>query len=153
MAGLSHVEAEFCKRVTTKLSYSPLAGLFLQPVDPIPDGCPDYLSIIKEPMDIGTILDKLKMGSYASPAQWEQDLMLVWSNAMTYNPRGSVFWLIAAKLQKKSQKLVKFIPKTEADLWHLELLAASKKVSKILRYNPPSVTTVRPNQVKHQKPR
>jgi hypothetical protein len=122
-------------------------------VDPIPDGCPDYLERIKEPMDLGTILDKLKMSSYTSSIQWKQDLERVWSNAMTYHPRGSVFWMIAGKLKKKAQKLVKFIPKTEADHWHFELLAASKKVSKILRFNPPSVTGPRPAQPKHVKTR
>jgi hypothetical protein len=153
MSGLTPVEAEFCKRVTTKLSYSPLASVFLQPVDPVNDGCPDYFQKIKEPMDLGTILEKLNAGKYSTAKEWEQDLMRIWSNAMLYNLKGTVFWLIAAKLQKKSQKLVKVIPKTEAEMWQLELLQAAKKVSKVLQFNPQSVTGSRPSQSKHPKGR
>jgi hypothetical protein len=153
MSGLSPVEAEFCKRVTNKISYSPLASLFLQPVDPIRDGCPDYFKKIKEPMDLGTILEKLKAGSYASTAQWEQDLMRIWSNAIAYNQPGSVFQRIAEKLRKKSQKLVKFIPRTEVELWNRDLLRAAKKVSKLLKFNPPSVAAPRGPLPKHARAR
>lgn len=38
--------------------------LFARPVDPELDGCPDYLAIIKHPMDLGTIRSRLQTQFY-----------------------------------------------------------------------------------------
>ena len=46
---------------------------------------PDYLEVIKAPMDLTTIGRKVDSGEYASPDQFVADMRLVFRNAMTYN--------------------------------------------------------------------
>ncbi|KAM1337451.1 hypothetical protein ACFX13_042394 [Malus domestica] len=50
-----------------------------------------YSDIIKEPMDFGTISEKLSAGSYRTLEEFQHDVYLVSANAMTYNPPSSIF--------------------------------------------------------------
>lgn len=54
-------------------------------MDPKLDQAPDYLDVIKKPMDLGTIESNLKKGRYRSGAEFEADVNLVWSNCFKYN--------------------------------------------------------------------
>ena len=45
------------------------AVAFLEPVDPVALNLPDYLTIITQPMDLGTIQNKLNTSQYAPPLQ------------------------------------------------------------------------------------
>ena len=47
--------SEKCLHVLRKLKENKLANLFLKPVDPQKEGIPNYLEVIKKPMDLGTI--------------------------------------------------------------------------------------------------
>lgn len=47
---------EDCIKVTEKLLQHKYASLFATPVDPETQNCPDYFEIVKNPMDMGTIL-------------------------------------------------------------------------------------------------
>lgn len=64
------------------------AWIFLRPVDPVRDMCPDYLSVIAEPMDFGTI--RKKIAKYACKAEFLADLELVFSNCRSYNKPGTL---------------------------------------------------------------
>lgn len=46
---------------------------------------PDYYSIIHNPMDLGTIQDRLETRQYTSPQQFFEDMKLVWENCHLYN--------------------------------------------------------------------
>ncbi|XP_078310623.1 uncharacterized protein LOC111136248 isoform X2 [Crassostrea virginica] len=61
---------------------------FLEPVDP--EDAPDYYSIIKNPMDFGTIKKKLESLSYSDYEDFHSDMLLVRDNCRLYNPPGSV---------------------------------------------------------------
>ncbi|XP_050153822.1 uncharacterized protein LOC126628248 isoform X3 [Malus sylvestris] len=50
-----------------------------------------YSDIIKEPMDFGTISEKLSAGSYRTLEEFQHDVYLVSANAMSYNPPSSIF--------------------------------------------------------------
>jgi hypothetical protein len=67
---------------------------FHKPVDPVALKCPDYLTIIKTPMDLGTALSKLgSIGGqgrvYASPDEFRDDVRLMFANCRTYNKVGT----------------------------------------------------------------
>ena len=64
-------------------------------------GLYDYPQIIKKPMALGTIKDKLKSKQYNDVFQVAEDVRLVWTNCMTYNADGSDFFLLAKTLSKK----------------------------------------------------
>eukprot|EP01018_Ginkgo_biloba_P031539 Gb_16964 [translate_table: standard] len=64
-------------------------GVFSKPVDL--EELPDYLDVIRNPMDFGTIRNNLKRGVYANLEQFEDDILLVCSNAMQYNRPDTVY--------------------------------------------------------------
>jgi Bromodomain len=61
------------------------AWIFYEPVDIIKCNTPDYYSIIREPMDLGTIKSNLKKGLYDKPEQFEADMLKIFSNCFFYN--------------------------------------------------------------------
>ena len=63
------------------------AYIFLRPVDPVYWEIPDYFEVIKNPMDLGTIKERIDAGYYdeKNVEAYAADVRLVWSNAMTYN--------------------------------------------------------------------
>ena len=64
------------------------AWIFLRPVDPLKDQCPDYLTVIKNPMDFGTI--RKKISKYNSKSEFTTDCELVFSNCRIYNKPGTL---------------------------------------------------------------
>lgn len=69
---------------------------FAAPVNPL--DAPGYHKVVKQPMDCGTILNKLQSGQYSSPREFEEDMKLVWTNCSTYNPKGTPVWKVGFKL-------------------------------------------------------
>ncbi|KAK4533848.1 hypothetical protein CCYA_CCYA19G4730 [Cyanidiococcus yangmingshanensis] len=81
-------------------------GFFSAPVDR--EEAPDYDEIIRQPMDLGTMQQKLESGAYRRLNQVEQDLELIWRNCFTYNPSNSIYYREAARLQKWAHKQVQW---------------------------------------------
>ncbi|KAH3765763.1 Transcription factor GTE3 [Pelomyxa schiedti] len=70
----------------------PEALPFTAPVDALALGIPDYFAIIAHPMDLGTVLRRIRKQEYASPTECAKDVRLVFRNAMTYNtPNSAVY--------------------------------------------------------------
>ncbi|OJT07920.1 Transcriptional activator spt7 [Trametes pubescens] len=59
------------------------AEAFLKPVSKTE--VPDYYDIISTPMDLQTMLKKVKQRQYKSKKEFKDDLDLIWSNCFTYN--------------------------------------------------------------------
>jgi len=82
--------------IVRKLIGLPEAELFSEPVDAEALGIPEYLEVIKEPMDLGTILGRLEVGEsqgwencvYRGVEDVKRDIELVWSNCYTFNMPG-----------------------------------------------------------------
>ena len=67
----------------------PQAVLFLEPVDWKKLQLPLYPIIIKNPMDLKTIKEKLDGSQYKNIFEIDKDMKLVWSNAKVFNRPGS----------------------------------------------------------------
>ena len=83
------LELKFCDKVLTELlkpKYSHYAWPFLQPVDPVALNIPTYYSLIKKPMDFGTIRTKLDQGQYENAKEFDNDVKLVFQNCYKFNP-------------------------------------------------------------------
>lgn len=61
------------------------AMFFLKPVDPVVLKLPTYPSVIKQPMDLGTIETKLKSKEYASVQSFVDDVQLIVDNTRHFN--------------------------------------------------------------------
>lgn len=88
------------KQCLKRLMSHQYAHLFNTPVDVLKLNIPDYFTIIKHPMDLGTVKHNLFSGTYSTPSHFSSDVRLTFSNAMTYNPPGNPVYLMADTLSK-----------------------------------------------------
>lgn len=72
-------------QVWEKLYHAPDAPPFQIPVDPVALQIPDYFDVVKEPMDLSTIKEKLNNGDYKDPWEFVDDVWLMFNNAWLYN--------------------------------------------------------------------
>jgi len=100
---------ESTEKVLMELKANEHAHPFLQRVNK--REAPDYYNVIKHPMDIGTMMKKLKQLQYKSKKEFVDDLMLIWSNCLKYNADPSHFLRKKAlHMKKETEKLVPLIP-------------------------------------------
>eukprot|EP00883_Tetradesmus_obliquus_P004904 jgi/Sobl393_1/15300/SZX63028.1 len=74
-------------KIVEKIRKNPKSEAFRMPVDPVKLKIPDYPNIIHFPMDIGTVLRKLRSSprGYSMPFEVAQDMRQIWINCRTYN--------------------------------------------------------------------
>ncbi|KAL6319362.1 hypothetical protein AAG906_014036 [Vitis piasezkii] len=89
-----------CETLLSRLMTHQFGWIFNNPVDVVELKIPDYFTVIKHPMDLGTIKSKMASGEYLSPFDFAADVRLTFSNAMTYNPRGNDVHFMAETLNK-----------------------------------------------------
>lgn len=71
----------------------------------------DYFHIVKHPMDIGSMIKKLKSFAYKSKKEFVGDLSLIWSNCLLYNADPNhPLRKKALYMRKETDKLVPLIP-------------------------------------------
>ncbi|KAK1333252.1 hypothetical protein QTO34_006793, partial [Cnephaeus nilssonii] len=69
----------FLRDVTKRLATDKRFNIFSKPVS-------DYLEVIKEPMDLSTIITKIDKHNYLTSKDFLKDIDLICSNALEYNP-------------------------------------------------------------------
>ncbi|XP_028673053.2 ATPase family AAA domain-containing protein 2-like [Erpetoichthys calabaricus] len=74
----------FLRDVTNKLAVDKRFRVFTKPVTP--EEVPDYNTVIKEPMDLSTILSKIDSHKYMTVKEYLCDMDLICANALEYNP-------------------------------------------------------------------
>ena len=84
---------------STQKHYSAVSP-FLFPVDRIIAELPDYSRVIKKPIDLNIIKEKLENGDYDEVAEVNVDMKLMVSNAMKFNPPGHDVHTAAQQLQQ-----------------------------------------------------
>lgn len=100
-----------CSNVLKKLMTHKSSWPFLVPVDPVQLGIPDYFSVIRHPMDLGTVKSKLGKNKYKEVEDFAADVRLTFSNAMTYNPPGNFVHIMAKELNDLFNMMWKSIEK------------------------------------------
>ncbi|KAM6468202.1 protein polybromo-1 isoform 7-T8 [Liasis olivaceus] len=82
---------------------------------------PDYYAIIKEPIDLKTIAQRIQNGSYKSIHAMTKDIDLLVKNAKTYNEPGS-------QVFKDANAIKKIFNMKKAEIEHSELTKSSLRV-------------------------
>jgi len=100
-------QLSFCKNVIQQLTEHEDSWPFTLPVDPVQLGIPDYFEVIKTPMDFRTILEHLNKSKYLYIKEFEEDVRIVFSNAVLYNGPQHQVSLMAQTLSKVFEKLFK----------------------------------------------
>ncbi|XP_050813660.1 protein polybromo-1 isoform X24 [Gopherus flavomarginatus] len=83
---------------------------------------PDYYAIIKEPIDLKTIAQRIQNGSYKSIHAMAKDIDLLAKNAKTYNEPGS-------QVFKDANAIKKIFNMKKAEIEHNELAKSSLRIS------------------------
>lgn len=81
-------ELKFCLHVLNELGkprYAQWTQPFAAPVDPVALNIPDYHSVIKKPMDLRTVKEKLDNSQYENAKEFESDVRLMFANCHKYN--------------------------------------------------------------------
>lgn len=81
-----------------------IVAAFLYPVDPVALNIPDYLHIIKQPMDISTIQSRIAQSQYSTAQQIYNDFKLMLNNCFTYNPPGTPVHEVGRQLERVWQE-------------------------------------------------
>ncbi|KAI9090462.1 hypothetical protein DFS34DRAFT_637443 [Phlyctochytrium arcticum] len=105
---LTQSERQGIEDLVLKLRGHTSAAIFLEPVDR--NVLPDYYDRIKQPIDLQTILSKLRGGKYKRPSAFEADVQLLIANCYAYNPKtsyGHTCGQAFEKFFKKNWKLLK----------------------------------------------
>lgn len=68
---------------------------------------PDYYDIIKEPMDFGTIRNKIHAFAYHKPSEMLEDVRKIFKNCIEYNIRSSPEYKASGRLAKHFDKRIK----------------------------------------------
>lgn len=93
-----------CQRIMKHLlADHPIAEFFKDPVDT--SLYTDYKSVIRTPSDISTIKRRLKNKKYDKLSQWNDDVELIFKNAVKYNGAGSEPDKFAQQLRIAFEKL------------------------------------------------
>ncbi|KAK7158169.1 hypothetical protein R3I93_009389 [Phoxinus phoxinus] len=74
----------FLRDVTNRLAQDKRFKAFTKPVDI--EEVPDYTTVIKQPMDLSTVLSQIDLHKYETVAAYLHDVDLIWQNALEYNP-------------------------------------------------------------------
>lgn len=78
------------KPLLNDLIHHPASWPFRKPVDPVE--VPDYLSVIKNPMDLSTMSKRLESNHYKSIAEFTADIKLIADNCRTYNDPETTYY-------------------------------------------------------------
>ena len=98
-----------CYNLLQRLKKHSCSVPFLDPVDAVALGIPDYYQIITEPMDLSTVERNLKNGVYTSTLHFGNDLRKIWSNSFRYNAPGSEIYNMTSEMSIYFEKLFKEI--------------------------------------------
>jgi bromodomain-containing factor 1 len=123
------LELRFCDELLTELrktKHYDINAAFNQPVDPVALNIPAYHKIIKKPMDLLTMANKLGSGEYSSAKEFERDFDLIIKNCRTFNGEDHLVYAQALRLQdlyraemsKKDEWMAKHAPVSAAVTSH-----------------------------------
>ena len=108
---MSHLyDLKDCAKVLKATISHNQAFPFLEPVDWVALAIPTYPQVIKHPMDFGTIGKRLKSGHYTSSKGFMDDMELVFSNAKTFNQKGSDIYVMTENVENAFKNALKKIP-------------------------------------------
>lgn len=126
-------------RIMQNISQRPCAKPFLFPVDPIATNCIDYYNVIKKPICISLIINKLLSAeeNYPNIESWRSDILLIYQNVITYHGIGSPICALAETFLKIFEKKFRsFSICYDSSLW-LKSFSAICQKEKMLEVNMP----------------
>uniref|UniRef100_A0A8C3B4G2 Bromodomain PHD finger transcription factor n=1 Tax=Cyclopterus lumpus TaxID=8103 RepID=A0A8C3B4G2_CYCLU len=94
---LTDKDYEGLRRILRSLQAHKMAWPFLEPVDT--NDAPDYYRVIKEPMDLSTMEERIQKREYIKLTEFVADMTKIFDNCRYYNPSDSPFYQCAEVLE------------------------------------------------------
>ncbi|CAG8556475.1 5279_t:CDS:10, partial [Acaulospora colombiana] len=126
---MSREHLKQCNNIIRELKHHSNAAPFLEPVDPVKYGIPDYFDIIKKPMDLGTVDTKLNNVEYGNVDAFIADVRLIFSNCILYNGPAHQYSIFAKELDNVFTNLVNLLGSKE-EVLPKPVAESSSKASK-----------------------
>jgi bromodomain-containing factor 1 len=101
---------KFLSAALRQLKKQKNATPFAEPVDPVKLNIPKYFDVIKHPMDLSTMENKLNQGKYSTAQQFIDDFHLMINNCVTFNGPDNVITKMGRSLQEFFEKTLKTLP-------------------------------------------
>lgn len=89
-----------CRALLDELLRQEDGWVFSSPVDARALGLRDYYVVVRDPMDLGTVLRRLERRRYAHPHAFADDVRLTFRNALSYNNEGDPVYNSALELSE-----------------------------------------------------
>lgn len=140
---LSPFEHSWCLRVTDDLISWAICLPFINMVDPEHDGVPDYLDVIKKPMALSKVRDKLVANKYSNVDKWVNDVNLIWENARKYNGDQTLIACMAMEAKTWFQKKVNEMPHTQEEVLAKKISSIKRDLNCLIKNIPSSIPTKR----------
>ncbi|XP_061733063.1 bromodomain-containing protein 2-like isoform X1 [Nerophis ophidion] len=121
---------------------------FYHPVDAVALQLPDYHTVITNPMDLGTIKQRLENNYYWSASECLQDFNTMFTNCYVYNKPTDDIVLMALAVEKVYLQKVAQMPQKEVEL--LPNAAKGKRKSRISDTTPDVKSFVTPKEQSQQ---
>ena len=93
-------EMKKCSTILQILMNHQDASIFNEPIDHVKLQLPNYHLFIKNPMDLGTINERIKIHYYSNHEDFARDVRLTFLNVMTYNSNNHYVYQIALTLSR-----------------------------------------------------
>jgi len=100
------------------LQSHPSAWPFLEPVSE--KDVPDYLEVVKRPMDMSLVMDKVNRGEYQTLLEFRSDIELMCNNCFSYNNPETQYYKCGENIRSHFECVVKRYSKTICD-WGFEV--------------------------------
>ncbi|XP_034564971.1 bromodomain-containing protein 3-like [Notolabrus celidotus] len=112
-------QLKYCDVILKELlskKHEAYAWPFYKPVDAEALQLNDYHEIIKYPMDLGTVKDKMNREQYQDAQSFAADVRLIFSNCYKYNPPHQEVVTMARKLQRVFEKRFAKLPEEPIEM-------------------------------------
>ncbi|KAL4780738.1 hypothetical protein BJX76DRAFT_36886 [Aspergillus varians] len=110
---ITRVQHRFLVKAIQSLKRLHDARFYKEPVNPVKLNIPTYFQVIKRPMDLGTIEQKLKNNAYKDPQSVINDFNLMLQNALTFNGPDHIVSIEGQKLKATFEKQMMNLPKAD----------------------------------------
>ena len=136
---LNAFQREKCVYYINKLASWDVCHPFVEMVDPVKDGAPEYFTYIKEPISLNEIKRKLESNEYEDMDALKHDIDLIWQNSKTYNGPEAYYTLMALEGRNWFLKKIKNLPNTPEEEWILKINRLARKFNDALNHPPPDL--------------
>ncbi|EWC43633.1 hypothetical protein DRE_01520 [Drechslerella stenobrocha 248] len=120
------------QHILNEMQNHPSAWPFQRPVSR--EDVADYYEVIKEPMDLETMENRLEADHYSTPEDFIRDAKLIFGNCRSYNNETTTYFKNANKLEKFLFSKLKEIPEWSPD--HVEERGKCPGYGRVARCTP-----------------